>query len=84
MLYKMIEGVYIKMKDYYNKFFVYKRENVDNLGFYYYQDKNGDKFLIFGNYFGDGFFDNYGLVVRFNRDFMFWLFFVLDRNDVFG
>ena len=80
----MIEGVYTKTKDYYNKFPVYKRENVDNLGLYYYQDKNGDKLLTFGNHLGDGFFDNYGLAARLNRDPTSWLVSALDRNDVFG
>ena len=80
----MIEGVYTRTKDYYNNFPVYLRENVDNLGLYYYQDKNGDKLLTFGNHLGDGIFDHYGLAARLNREPTSWLLSALDRNDVFG
>lgn len=78
----MIEGVYTKTKDYYNNFPVYRRENVDHLGLFYYQDKNGDRLLTFGNHLGDGFFHNYGLAARLNRDPTSWLLSALDRNDV--
>ena len=84
MPYKMIEGIYTRTKDDYNNFPVYKRENVDNLGLYYYQDKNGDKLLTFGNHLGDGVFDSYGLAARLNRDPTSWLLSSLDRYDVFG
>ena len=85
MPYKMIEGVYTRTKDNYNNFPVYLRENFDNLGLYYYQDKNGDKLLTFGNHLGDGIFDHYGLAARLNRDPTSWLLSAaLDRNDVFG
>ena len=84
MPYKMIEGVYIRTNDYYNNFPVYQRENVSNLGLYYYPDKNGNKLLTFGNDLGDGFFNHYGLAARLNGDPTSWLFSSLDRNDVFG
>ena len=80
----MIEGVYTRTKDYYNNFPVYLRENVDNLGLYYYQEKNGDKLLTFGNHLRDGIFDHYGLATRLNRDPTSWLLSALDRNDIFG
>lgn len=54
----MIEGVYIRTNDFYNNFPVYQRENVSNLGLYYYPDKNGNKLLTFGNDLGDGFFNH--------------------------
>ena len=84
MPYKMVEGVFTRTKDYYNNFPVYQRENVRNLGLYYYPDKNGDKFLTFGNDLGDGSFNHYGLAARLNRDPTSWLVSALDRNDVFG
>ena len=84
MPYKMIEGVYTRTKDYYNNFPVYQRENVHNLGLYYYPGKNGDKLLTFGNDLGDGLFNHYGLAARLNKDPTSWLVSALDRNDVFG
>lgn len=80
----MIEGVYTRTKDFYNNFPVYQRENVHNLGLYYYPDKNGDKLLTFGNDRGDGFFHHYGLAARLNRDPTSWLLSSLDKNNVFG
>lgn len=80
----MIEGVYIRTNDYYNNFPVYQRENVSNLGLYYYPDKNGNKLLTFGNDLGDGFFNHYGLAARLNGNPTSWLVSSLDRNDVFG
>ena len=80
----MIEGVYTRTKDFYKKFPVYQRENVDNVGLYYYPDKNGDKLLTFGNDLGDGFFNHYGLAARLNRDATSLLLSGLDKNDVFG
>ncbi|KAL9963679.1 hypothetical protein ACROYT_G027208 [Oculina patagonica] len=85
MPYKMIEGVYInKLNDSYNNFPVYRREGNPDLGLYYHTDHKGDKFLEFGNNFGNGSLLKYGVAARLSSDPSSWLSSgTLDRRDVF-
>ena len=81
MPYKMIEGVYVKEKNTYNNFPVYKEEN-DNMLFYIYKSKEGTNFLLFGRYLQEYF----GAAARLKSGVnpSLWLSNgILDRKDVF-